>query len=165
ATFVAWERLDQAREVTEDLESLVNLVEEINENYSNPGTETVEVYTGYVPEDQELSSHDDDNDDDNGEELNHQKIQDNLDWQEAILSCDSFECLNEWEASLTQTTEQLPNSVFPETLEALRVTRERLEQDKAANTQNQIDEWSSRAEMAFDFQEVQTIYDEIRESG
>ncbi|MFM6156901.1 MAG: hypothetical protein ACKPE3_28555, partial [Sphaerospermopsis kisseleviana] len=38
-------------------------------------------------------------------------------------------------------------------------------QNKAADTQNQIDEWSSRAEMAFDLQEVQTIYDEIRESG
>ncbi|MFM6067545.1 MAG: hypothetical protein ACKPBB_12245, partial [Sphaerospermopsis kisseleviana] len=169
ATFVAWERLDQAREVTEDLESLVNLIEEINENYSAPSTEVeveVEVYTGDVPEDQELSSYEDDNDDDNDEKLNNQKIQDNLDWQEAILSCNTLECLKEWEASLAQTTEQVPNSVLPETLGALRVTREKLEQDKAAaDTQNQIDEWSSRAEMAFDLQEVQTIYDEIRESG
>ena len=174
ATFTAWERLDQAKDnedATEDdsdLEDLVDLVEEINETYSEPQDtveETLEVYTGYVPEDQELSSDDDDNAD---QELENQIVQDNLDWQEAILSCDTLECLNEWEESIKQTIDHSPINVLPETLEALSTTRGRLkkeEQDKAANNQNQIDNWLSRAEMAFDLQEVQTIYDEIRESG
>ena len=121
--------------------------------------ETTEVYSGYIPEDEEL----DIENTDLTQTSENACLEDNASWQRSILTnCETLESLTDWDRFITNAIKNDANSVTPETIEALNTTRARLESDLQEALSS---DWYNRAEFAFDLAEIQTIYNEIRDSG
>lgn len=98
-------------------------------------------------------------------------LSDNSTWQSNILNnCETLEDLADWDRFLSNAIKKDNESVTPETLEALDSVREKLEtrdteQTKTIDKDALIADWANRAELAFDLDELATIWTEIRESG
>ena len=172
AQITAWERLndndddlDDDSVETEVLESKSNNSGAIEEYQDD---ESDDIYDGDIPAEEELT-----NDTDQlTEDIAQDKIvADNLSWQNSILTnCETWEELEEWDKFIANTVNKDPDSVLPETFTALDTTRSKLEardaqQTKTVDVESLTQAWVNRAELAFDLEEIQTIYNEIRESG
>jgi hypothetical protein len=129
--------------------------------------EILEVYAGYVPEEEEdasgyLETLFDANDED-------PYVAENESWQEAILNnCETWDLLKDWDTFIARKLETDPDSVLPETLAALVTTRSKLEardleREPKVNPEDLIAEWSDHASMASDLSELTTIYAEIKD--
>lgn len=175
AIIVAWKRLndndddlDDDNVGTEAFESKSNNSEEIEEYQDD---ESVDIYDGDIPAEEELTD-DTDQPTENLENIAQNKIvADNLSWQNSILTnCETWEELKEWDKFIANAVNKNPDSVLPETFTALDTTRSKLEardaqQAKTVDVESLTQAWLNRAELAFDLEEIQTIYNEIRESG
>ena len=124
--------------------------------------ETTEVYSGYIPEDEEL----DIENTDLTQTSENACLEDNASWQRSILTnCETLESLTDWDRFITNAIKNDANSVTPETIEALNTTRARLQSQESNPQEALSSDWYNRAEFAFDLAEIQTIYNEIRDSG
>ena len=172
AQIAAWERLnndddsDNDSVETEVLESESNNSEEIEEYQDD---ESVDIYDGDIPDDEELTEATD-QPTENTEDIAQNKIvADNLSWQNSILTnCETWEELKEWDKFIANAVNKNPDSVLPETFTALDTTRSKLEardaqQAKTVDVESLTRAWINRAELAFDLEEIQTIYNEIKD--
>ena len=176
ATIVAWERLNNDDDLDND-----SVETEVFESESNNDSEDIEeyqddtisddIYDGDIPDGEELTE-ETDQPTENPEDIAQNKIvADNLSWQNSILTnCETWEELEEWDRFIANAVNKNPDSVLPETFTALDTTRSKLEardaqQAKTVDVDSLTQAWVNRAELAFDLEEIQTIYNEIRESG
>ena len=172
ATIVAWERLNNDDDLDND-----SVETEVFKSESNNDSEDIEeyqddtisddIYDGDIPAEEELTEATDQP----TENIAQNKIvADNLSWQNSILTnCETWEELEEWDKFIANAVNKNPDSVLPETFTALDTTRSKLEtrdaQHKTVDVESLTQAWINRAELAFDLEEIQTIYNEIRESG
>jgi hypothetical protein len=176
ATIVAWERLNNDDDLDND-----SVETEVFKSESNNDSEDIEeyqddtisddIYDGDIPAEEELTEATD-QPTENTEDIAQNKIvADNLSWQNSILTnCETWEELEEWDKFIANAVNKNPDSVLPETFTALDTTRSKLEardaqQVKTVDVESLTQAWVNRAELAFDLEEIQTIYNEIRESG
>lgn len=172
AQIAAWERLNNDDDSDND-----SVETEVFESESNNDSEEIEksqddesfdIYDGDIPAEEELTE-DTDQPTENLENIAQNKIvADNLSWQNSILTnCETWEELKEWDRFIANAVNKNPDSVLPETFTALDTTRSKLEarDAKTVDVDSLTQAWVNRAELAFDLEEIQTIYNEIRESG
>ena len=126
----------------------------------NDSEDEIEVYDGYVPEDEELEEITTEAKEDKTEENNKT-------WQNSILNnCETSEELKQWDRFIANAITREEPTILPETLTALETTRARLKaRDEEQKKESLIAGWLSRANSVSNINEVQTIYDEIKESG
>lgn len=170
AQIAAWERLNNDDDSDNDSVETEVLESESNNDSDaiEEDNESVDIYDGDIPDDEELT----DDTDQSTEDIAQNKIvTDNLSWQNSILTnCETWEELKEWDRFIANAVNKNPDSVLPETFTALDTTRSKLEardaqQAKTVDVESLTQAWLNRAELAFDLEEIQTIYNEIRESG
>lgn len=166
ATIAAWERLNN--DLDDDGVDPEVLESESHSDAIEEDNESVDIYDGDIPDDEGLT----DDTDQSTEDIAQNKIvTDNLSWQNSILTnCETWEELEEWDRFIANAVNKNPDSVLPETFTALDTTRSKLEardaqQAKTVDVESLTQAWVDRAELAFDLEEIQTIYNEIRESG
>ncbi len=174
ATIVAWERLNNDDDLDND-----SVETEVFESESNNDSEDIEeyqddtisddIYDGDIPDGEELTE-ETDQPTENPEDIAQNKIvADNLSWQNSILTnCETWEELEEWDRFIANAVNKNPDSVLPETFTALDTTRSKLEardaqQAKTVDVDSLTQAWVNRAELAFDLEEIQTIYNEIKD--
>jgi hypothetical protein len=174
ATIVAWERLNNDDDLDND-----SVETEVFESESNNDSEDIEeyqddtisddIYDGDIPDGEELTE-ETDQPTENPEDIAQNKIvADNLSWQNSILTnCETWEELEEWDKFIANAVNKNPDSVLPETFTALDTTRSKLEardaqQAKTVDVDSLTQAWVNRAELAFDLEEIQTIYNEIKD--
>ena len=171
AQIAAWERLnnddsDNDSVETEVLESESN---EAIEGYQDD--ESVDIYDGDIPAEEELTDNTDQPTENLENIVQNKIVADNLSWQNSILTnCETWEELKEWDRFIANAVNKNPDSVLPETFTALDTTRSKLEardaqQAKTVDVDSLTQAWINRAELTFDLEEIQIIYNEIRESG
>ncbi len=126
----------------------------------NDSEDEIEVYDGYVPEEEELEEITTEAKEDKTEENNKT-------WQNSILNnCETVEELKQWDRFIANAITREEPTILPETLTALETTRARLKaRDEEQKKESLIAGWLSRANSVSNINEVQTIYDEIKESG
>ena len=124
----------------------------------NDSEDEIEVYDGYVPEEEEITT--EAKEEDKTEENNKT-------WQNSILNnCETSEELKQWDRFIANAITREEPTILPETLTALEATRSRLKaRDEEQKKESLIAGWLSRANSVSNINEVQTIYDEIKESG
>ena len=174
ATIVAWERLNNDDDLDND-----SVETEVFKSESNNDSEDIEeyqddtisddIYDGDIPAEEELTEATD-QPTENLENIAQNKIvADNLSWQNSILTnCETWEELKEWDKFIANAVNKNPDSVLPETFTALDTTRSKLEardaqQAKTVDVESLTQAWINRAELAFDLEEIQTIYNEIKD--
>ena len=178
AQITAWERLNNDDDLDDDDAvyseefEIDNTPEEpeLTEVYdANDDDDDDDIYDGDIPDDEELTEATD-QPTENPEDIAQNKIvTDNLSWQNSILTnCETWEELKEWDKFIANAVNKNPNSVLPETFTALDTTRSKLEtrdaqQAKTVDVESLTQAWVNRAELAFDLEEVQTIYNEIKD--
>lgn len=172
ALIAAWERLnnnddsDNDSVETEVLESESNNSEEIEEYQDD---ESDDIYDGDIPDGEELTEATDQLTENTEDIAQNKIVADNLSWQNSILTnCETWEELEEWDKFIANTVNKNPDSVLPETFTALDTTRSKLEardaqQAKTVDVESLTQAWINRAELAFDLEEIQTIYNEIKD--
>ncbi len=174
AQITAWERLnnndlDNDSVDPEVFESESNNDSEAIEGYQDD--ESVDIYDGDIPAEEELTDNTDQPTENLENIVQNKIVADNLSWQNSILTnCETREELKEWDRFIANAVNKNPDSVLPETFTALDTTRSKLEardaqQAKTVDVESLIQAWVNRAELDFDLEEIQTIYNEIRESG
>ena len=174
AQIAAWERLnnddlDNDSVDPEVFESESNNDSEAIEGYQDD--ESVDIYDGDIPAEEELTDNTDQLTENLENIVQNKIVADNLSWQNSILTnCETWEELEEWDKFIANAVNKNPDSVLPETFTALDTTRSKLEardaqQAKTVDVDSLTQAWLNRAELAFDLEEIQTIYNEIRESG
>ncbi|MGA1433423.1 MAG: hypothetical protein ACO32T_06560, partial [Candidatus Nanopelagicaceae bacterium] len=126
----------------------------------NDSEDEIEVYDGYVPEEEELEEITTEAKEDKTEENNKT-------WQNSILNnCETVEELSQWDRFIANAITREEPTILPETLTALETTRARLKaRDEEQRKESLIAGWLSRANSVSNINEVQTIYDEIKESA
>jgi hypothetical protein len=174
AQITAWERLNNDDDLDND-----SVETEVFESESNNDSEDIEeyqddtisddIYDGDIPAEEELTEATD-QPTENPEDIAQNKIvADNLSWQNSILTnCETWEELEEWDKFIAKAVNKNPDSVLPETFTALDTTRSKLEardaqQAKTVDVESLTRAWINRAELAFDLEEIQTIYNEIKD--
>ena len=173
ATIVAWEHLNDNDDLDND--SVDPEVLESDDNFEEfvlvKEHQDDDIYDGDIPAEEELTEATD-QPTENTEDIAQNKIvADNLSWQNSILTnCETWEELKEWDRFIANAVNKNPDSVLPETFTALDTTRSKLEardaqQAKTVDVESLTQAWINRAELAFDLEEIQTIYNEIRESS
>ena len=122
----------------------------------NDSEDEIEVYDGYVPEDEEITT----------EATEDKTEENNKAWQNSILNnCETVEELKQWDRFIANAITREEPTILPETLTALEATRSRLKaRDEEQKKESLIAGWLSRANSVSNINEVQTIYDEIKES-
>ena len=175
AQITAWERLNNDDDLDDDDAvyseefEIDNTPEEpeLTEVYdANDDDDDDDIYDGDIPDDEELTN----DTDQSTEDIAQNKIvTDNLSWQNSILTnCETWEELKEWDRFIANAVNKNPDSVLPETFTALDTTRSKLEardaqQAKTVDVESLTQAWINRAELAFDLEEIQTIYNEIKD--
>jgi hypothetical protein len=173
AQIAAWEHLNDNDDLDND--SVDPEVLESDDNFEEfvlvKEHQDDDIYDGDIPAEEELTEATD-QPTENTENIAQNKIvADNLSWQNRILTnCETWEELEAWDKFIANAVNKNPDSVLPETFTALDTTRSKLEardaqQAKTVDVESLTQAWVNRAELAFDLEEVQTIYNEIQESG
>jgi hypothetical protein len=128
-----------------------------------------DIYDGDIPAEEELTEATDQPTENTEDTAQNKIVADNLSWQNSILTnCETWEELREWDKFIANAVNKNPDSVLPETFTALDTTRSKLEardaqQAKTVDVESLTQAWVNRAELAFDLEEVQTIYNEIKD--
>jgi hypothetical protein len=178
AQITAWERLNNDDDLDDDdavyseefeIDNTPDEEPELTEVYdANDDDDDDDIYDGDIPDDEELTATDQPTE--NPEDIAQNKIvTDNLSWQNSILTnCETWEELKEWDKFIANAVNKNPDSVLPETFTALDTTRSKLEardaqQAKTVDVDSLTQAWVNRAELAFDLEEIQIIYNEIKD--
>ncbi len=176
AQITAWERLNNDDDLDDD-DAVYSEEFEIDNTPEEPELTKVydanddddDIYDGDIPAEEELTEATD-QPTENSEDIAQNKIvTDNLSWQNSILTnCETWEELKEWDKFIANAVNKNPGSVLPETFTALDTTRSKLEardaqQAKTVDVDSLTQAWVNRAELAFDLEEIQIIYNEIKD--
>jgi hypothetical protein len=177
AQITAWERLNNDDDLDDDdavyseefeIDNTTPEEPELTEVY-DANDDDDDIYDGDIPAEEELTEATY-QPTENPEDIAQNKIvADNLSWQNSILTnCETWEELKEWDKFIANAVNKNPDSVLPETFTALDTTRSKLEardaqQAKTVDVDSLTQAWVNRAELAFDLEEIQTIYNEIKD--